>query len=117
MVKVCAAGLLPPCWAVKDRLVGLVPIAGTTETAGAEGGAINWASRGISAANLRIVRPPEPPGPELPGLAVLAAASGTDPADAVPAAMDPMFGIGAALMAARGMAAPTLLLSVEGSFG
>ena len=109
--------MLLPCWAVKDRLVGLVPIAGTTETAGAAGGAINWASLGISAANLRIVRPPELSRPEPPGLAVLAAASGTDPADAVPVAIDPMFGVGAALMAARGMAAPTLLLSVEGSFG
>ena len=37
MVTVCAVGLLPPCWAVKDRLVGLIPIAGLTETTGAEG--------------------------------------------------------------------------------
>ncbi|MDP1770348.1 MAG: hypothetical protein Q8L74_16290 [Nitrospirota bacterium] len=117
MVKVCVAGLLPPCWAVKDRLVGLVPIAGTTETAGAEGGAINWASLGISAANLRIVRPPEPPGPELPELAVLAAASGTDPVDAVLAAKDPVVGDGAVLMAARGRVDPTLLLRDEGSLG
>jgi hypothetical protein len=28
MLRVLAAGLLPPCWAVKDRLVGLAPIAG-----------------------------------------------------------------------------------------
>ena len=37
MVRVCAKGLLPPCWAVKDRLVGLIPIAGLTGTTGAEG--------------------------------------------------------------------------------
>lgn len=108
---------MPPCWAVNDRLVGLVPIAGATEIAGAEGGAINWASLGISAASLRIVRPPEPPGPELPGLAVLAAASGADPVDAVLAARDPVVGDGAVLIAARGMADPTLLLSDEGSLG
>jgi hypothetical protein len=30
ILKVCAVGLLPPCWAVKDRLVGLVLIVGGT---------------------------------------------------------------------------------------
>jgi hypothetical protein len=33
MLRVLAAGLLPPCWAVKDRLVGLAPIAGGTGAA------------------------------------------------------------------------------------
>ncbi len=33
MLRVWAAGLLPPCWAVKDRLVGLVPMAGGTGAA------------------------------------------------------------------------------------
>jgi hypothetical protein len=33
MATVCAGGLLPPCWAVKDRLVGLAPIAGGTGAA------------------------------------------------------------------------------------
>lgn len=28
MFRVCAGGLLPPCWAVKERLVGLTPMAG-----------------------------------------------------------------------------------------
>ena len=30
MVTVWVVGLAPPCWAVKDRLVGLAPIAGGT---------------------------------------------------------------------------------------
>src|SRR5680860_722170 len=33
MATVCAGGLLLPCWAVKDRLVGLAPIAGGTGAA------------------------------------------------------------------------------------
>ena len=107
--------MLPPCWAVKDRLVGLAPIAGVTETTGAEGGEINCANLGISEANLRIVLPPAPPPFELPGLAMLAAASGTVPVDAVPVAMVPVVGDGVTLMAARGSADPTLLLSDEGS--
>jgi hypothetical protein len=28
MVNACVAGLLPPCWAVKEKLVGLAPMAG-----------------------------------------------------------------------------------------
>ncbi len=35
MLTVWAAGLLPPCWAVKDRLVGLAPIAGGAAAGGA----------------------------------------------------------------------------------
>ena len=31
--KVWTAGLLPPCWALNDRLVGLIPIAGGTGAA------------------------------------------------------------------------------------
>ena len=31
--RVCATGLPPPCWAVKDRLDGLIPIAGGAATA------------------------------------------------------------------------------------
>jgi len=30
MLMVWAAGVLPPCWAVKEKLVGLAPIAGGT---------------------------------------------------------------------------------------
>ena len=33
MVRVWAAGLPPPCWAVKDRLIGLTPMAGGTGAA------------------------------------------------------------------------------------
>ena len=117
MVKVCAVGLPPPCWAVKDRLVGLAPIAGVTEITGAEGGEINCASPGISAANLLIVRPPAPPCPEVDELPALAAASGMVPVDAVPAAKDLVAVVddGATLMVARGTAAPTLLFSEDGS--
>lgn len=104
MAKVCAVGLLPPCWAVKDRLVGLVPIAGLIERKGAGGGAINCANPGISAANLLIDRPPPPPLPELDELPAPAAASGMVPVDAVPAAMDLVVVVddGAMLMVARG---------------
>ena len=31
MLSVWAAGFPPPCWAVKEKLVGLAPIAGLTE--------------------------------------------------------------------------------------
>ena len=33
ILTVWAAGLLPPCWAVKDKLVGLAPRAGGTGAA------------------------------------------------------------------------------------
>ena len=112
IVKVCTVGLPLPCWAVKDRLVGLVPIEGLTETTGAEGGVINCANPGISAANLLIDRPPAPPFPEPDEFPAPAAASGMVPVDAVPTAMDPevVDDDGATLRVARGMAAPTLLL-------
>jgi hypothetical protein len=117
MVKVCAVGLPPPCCAVKDRLVGLVPIAGLTETTGAEGGEINCANPGISAANLRIVRPPASPLPEVDELPVLAAASGMVLFGTVLAAAGPVAVAddGAMFMVARGTAAPALLLSDGGS--
>jgi hypothetical protein len=117
-VKVCAVGLAPPCWAVKDRLVGLVPIAGLTESTGTEGGEVNCANPGMSAANLRIVRPPAPPFPEEDDLPVPAAASGMVPVGVVAAAVDPVVVAddGARLMVARGTADPTLLLSGDGSF-
>ena len=109
MVKVCAVGLPPPCWAVKDRLVGLVPIAGLTATTGGGGGEINCANPGISAANLLIDRPPALPPPEVEELPAPAAASGIGPVGAVPAAMDLMV-----VVVARGTAAP-LLLNDDGS--
>ena len=36
MLTVWAAGLLPPCWAVKDKLVGLAPMAGGTGAGGGD---------------------------------------------------------------------------------
>ena len=117
MVRVCAVGLPPPCWAIKDRLVGLVPIAGLTDSTGTECGEINCASPGISATNLCIVRPPAPPLPEVDELPAPAAASGMVPVGAVPTAADLMAVADdrATLMVARGTAAPTLLLSDDGS--
>ena len=116
MLKVCAVGLPPPCWAAKDRLVGLVPIAGLTETTGTEGGEINCANPGISAANLLIDRPPALPLPDVEELPAPAVASGIVPVGAVPAAMDLVVVVddGATLMVARGKAALTLLLSDDG---
>jgi hypothetical protein len=32
MLRVCAAGLVPPCWAVKESAVGLAPMAGARAT-------------------------------------------------------------------------------------
>lgn len=119
MLKVCVEGLLPPCWAAKERLFGLVPIAGLVETAGAEGGEINCANRGISAASLRIVRPP-PPFSDLDELPPPAEARGTVPVDAVPAGVEFVDDVddgGATLIVAKGMADPTLLLSNDGSLG
>jgi len=113
MLKVCAVGLPPPCWTVKDRLVGLAPIAGLTETTGTEAGESNCVNPGISAANLLIVRPPVYPLPEADDLPTPAVASGMVPVGVMPPAMDPMAVAddGATLMVARGTAVPTLLLS------
>ncbi len=117
IIKVCAVGLLPPCWAVNDRLVGLVPIVGLTDTAGTKGGEINCANPGISAANLLIDRPPALPLPEVEELLVSAAASGIVPVVDMEAAKDPVAVAddGVTLMVARGRAAPTLLLSDDAS--
>ena len=100
---------------MKDRLIGLVPIAGLTETAGAEGGELNCANPGISAANARIVRPPPFPElfPEFDELPVPAAASGLVPVGVAPVAVGAVVVTddGATLMVASGAAVPTLLLS------
>ena len=102
---------------VTDEVVGLVPIAGLTESTGTEGGEVNCANPGMSAANLRIVRPPAPPFPEEDDLPVPAAASGMVPVDAMPTAVDLVVVAddGATLMVARGTATPTLLLNEDGS--
>jgi hypothetical protein len=105
---------------VKEKLVGLAPMAGltgTTGAAGVEGGVISCANPGISAANLLIDRPPVRPFPEVEEFPAPAAASGMTPVDVVPTAIDPVdvADDGATLMVARGTAAPTLLLSEDGS--
>ena len=120
MVTVCVLGLLPPCWAVKDKLVGLAPIAGltgTTGAAGVEGVVVSCANPGISAANLLIDRPPALPLPEVEVLPEPAAASGMVPVVVVPVAMVPevVADDGATLMVARGTVVPRLLLSDDGS--
>ena len=118
MVKVCAVGLPPPCWAVKDRLVGLVPIAGLTETTGTEGGEINCANPGIPSTNLLTDRPPARSLSEVDELPAPAAASGMVPVVVDAAAVPDLVAVandGATLMVARGMAAPTLLFSDDGS--
>ena len=90
---------------------------GLIETTVAEGGEINCANPGICAANLPIDRPPALPLPEVEEVPAPAAASGRVPVDAVPTAMDLVVVVddGATLMVARGMAAPTLLFSEDGS--
>lgn len=116
MVTVCAKGLLPPCWAEKDRLVGLVPIAGLTETPGAEGDDSNCVNPDISAANLLIDRPPALPPPEVEVLLVPAAASGMVPVVVVPTVRDPVVvDDGATLIVARGTVVPTVLSNDNGS--
>ena len=116
MVKVWAAGFAP-AGAVKDRLVGLMPMAGPPESTGAEGGEISCANPDISEDNLRIVRPPAPPPPEEDESPGTTAATGMTPVDAVLAAVDPVAVAddGVMLMVARGTPAPTLLLGDDGS--
>jgi hypothetical protein len=97
---------------VKEKLAGLAPITGLAETTGTEGGEINCANPGISAANLLTDRPPARPLPEVDELPAPAAASGMVPIGAAPATIDPVAVAddGATLMVARGKVAPTLLL-------
>ena len=115
MLSAWAAGLPPPCWAVKVRLVGLVPIAGLTDSVGAEGGESNCVNSGISATNLCIVRPPPPRFSEVDELPAPAAASGMVRVGAVLAAMDPVAvaSDGVTLMVARGASEERLPLFRE----
>ena len=93
------------------KLVGLAPMAGLTETTGAEGGVINCANPGNSAANLLIDLPPLLWIPDVEVFPTPTAASGIVPVGTVPAAMDPLVVAddGATLVVARDAAAPTLL--------
>ena len=110
---------MAPAWAVKDRLVGLIPIAGFTDSTGAEDGEINCVNVGISSTNLFIDRPLAFPFPEVEELLfpLTGAASGIVLVCTVPAAVNPaaVAGDGATLMVARGTAVPTLLFSDNGS--
>ena len=108
---------MPPCWAVKDRLVGLAPIVGLTETTGAAGGDISCANPGISSASLLIDRPWVFPFSGVEDWPPPGLASGIVPVDTVPVAVEPevVAEDGMRLMVARGTAAPTLLLSDDGS--
>ena len=122
MVTVCAAGLAPPCWAVKESAVGLAPMAGlieggVVEGAGAEDGAISCANPGISSVILLIDRPPAPPLPEADGCPAPAVANGAFPVDGVAAAMDLVVVVedGATLMVVRGTVGTTLLINDDGS--
>lgn len=117
MATVCAKRLLLPCWAVKDRLVGLAPITGLTEITGAEGDGSNCVNPGISAANLLIDRPPTLSLPEVEVLPMPAAASGTVPVVVVPTGIDSVVVVddGATLVVVSGTVVPTVLLSDNGS--
>ena len=105
--------------AVNARLAGVTFSVTVGAAAGAEGGEINCANPGISAANLLIDRPPALPPPDVEELPAPAAASGVVPVGAVPAAMDLVVVVddGATLMVARGTDVPTLLLSDDDSLG
>jgi hypothetical protein len=117
MLNIWAVGLVPPCWAVKDRLAGLAPITGLVGLGVAGVGDTNCASPGISAANLLIDRPPALPLPDVEELPAPAAAIGMVLVCGVPAAIDPVVvaGDGTTLMVARGTVAPTFLLSDDDS--
>jgi len=109
--------LLSPCWAVKDKLAGLAPIVGLTETTGGEGDDSNCFNPGISAANLLIDRPPALSLTEVEVLPVPAAASGMLPVVVVSTAIDPVVVVddGATLMVARGAVVLIVRLSDKGS--
>ena len=108
-----------PARAVKEKLVGVAPIAGLSGTAGSEGGEINCVNPGISSANLLIDLPPEFPPfePEELPLPLPGAARGMVPVDAMPEALALMVvpSDGATLMVARGTAVARLLLIGEES--
>ena len=111
------AGSAAPCVAVNARLAGVTFSVTVGAAAGSGDGESNCANPGISAANLLIDRPPLKTIPEVEELPAPAAASGMVPVDVVPTAMDLVVVVddGATLKVARGMAAPTLLLSDDGS--
>ena len=94
-------------------------VTGLPGSVGAEGGRTSCVNPGISADNLRIVRPPGLPPPEEGEVPTLAAARGMVPVGAVPVAVDPVGAAadGVALMAVRGIAVRILLRGTDGSSG
>ena len=92
-------------------------VTGLPGSVGAEGGRTSCVNPGISADNLRIVRPPRLPPPEEAGFPTPAAAKGMVPAGTVPAAVNPVGGAadGATLIGASGTAAPIPLGDTDGS--
>ena len=96
-----------------------MPIAGFTDSTGAEDGEINCVNAGISSANLLIDRPPAFPFPEVEELPLPGVASGIVPVGTVPGAVNPAAVAvdGAMLIVARGRAVPRLLFSDNGSLG
>ena len=120
MVKVWAGGLLPPCCAVKDRLVGIKPMVaptGASEGAGAVGDETSCAKLDSSADIPRIVRSPAPPLPDGDGFPIPAAASGIVSVGSLFLAVDPEGVADGGVMCTdvRGEGAATLLGGVEGS--
>ena len=97
--------------------MGLAPITGLIEGGGVEGGDINCAKPGVSAARLLIDRPPALPFPEVEELPEPAAASGVFLVDTVPAAVDPevVAEVGVTPIVARGTVGLTLLINDDGS--
>jgi len=96
-----------------------LPVAGSFESAGAEGGDTSCASPDTSADNLCIVRPPARPPPDEGELPAAAAARGMVPAGTVPVAVNPVGSAadGVTLMGVRDTAAPILLRDTDGSSG
>ena len=97
MLTVWAAGLLPPCWAVKEKLVGLAPIAGGTGAGdGGEeadvGGLTSCESPGMSFSRRDIERPfPSalpPPEVLVEGAAIVAPANVVVPVDELRGAIE-----------------------------
>jgi hypothetical protein len=67
-----------------------LPVTGSFESVGAEGGDTSCTTPDISEDNLRIPRPPAPPLPEEVELPTPAAAKGMMPTGAVPVAVNPV---------------------------
>lgn len=96
-----------------------LPVTGSPESVGAEGGDTSCATPDISEDNFRIPRPPALPLPEEVGVPTPAAARGMVLVGAAPAAVNPVetAADGTTLMGASCTAAPILLRGTDGSSG